>query len=381
MDKENNKVNNYCCYDKFSVKDSSLNFIFASVLPFVMSLILIVVFMILAGLSGHSYRDFIKTEFVQVVNLIFTPITFFLIYFFFCKKNKIQVFKASSISFKLDWRKILIVVGISVTSVFLVSPFVSLFDYGLSQLGYNPSDSLPYVMNNGLRYVVGLIAMAVLPAICEELMFRGLILKGLEDKFGQHGAVFISATMFMLLHGSLQQTIYQFLIGVLLGYVMVYGKNVLYPMIMHFVNNAIVVTMSFIYTLKGIDVNVDPVYSTAWDYIAPILFLLLALAILFGLIYLMRLLNKIDVLKKVEKESIALANASENVETTTDVVENNQPTLNEENNEKQESIAQDENINSKGKLTKEEKIYFWTSIGLSVFLWITNTVMQFFNLF
>ena len=65
----------------FSVKDSSINFMLALIVPFVASLALIILFMFLASATGNNYNDFIKTEFVEVVNLMFTPIVFFFIYF------------------------------------------------------------------------------------------------------------------------------------------------------------------------------------------------------------------------------------------------------------------------------------------------------------
>lgn len=400
----------------FSVKDSSINFMLALIVPFVASLALIILFMFLASATGNNYNDFIKTEFVEVVNLMFTPIVFFFIYFIYTKKFRFNVFEASQISFKVNPLKIVAVIIIGVASVFLISPFISLVDYGFSLIGYNPANSLPYVMNNGWRFVLGVIAMAVLPAICEELLFRGLIFRGLQSKFSSHFAVLISALMFTLLHGSLQQTVYQFMLGLMLGYVMLYGKNIIYPMLLHFVNNLIVVITSFVYTLNNIDVDAEPIYNTAWDYVYPILMLILAAVIVVGDIYLVRYLDKQEQIKKnslkvqnnndqnisdnqnaneqnindedknaskpqtnnkksknkaiiVNENSIIESNKTENLNKT-----DNLKNSNEQTNEK--FLNEDVNL----ELTKEEKIFVWCSIGLGLFLWITNTIMQFFGL-
>lgn len=370
MDKKNKMIYERSC---FNVKDSSVNFIFALIIPFLASIVLFIAFMLIAALCGMSYKEFASTEFVKVVNLIFTPITFFLIYYIYCRKKKIQVFKASDIDFKVDWKMLLVVAVMSVVAIFFISPFVTLFNYGLSQIGYHPSNDLPYVMNNWWRFIIGLLSMAVLPAFCEELLFRGLIYKGLEDKLGPHKAIVISATMFMLLHGSLQQTVYQFILGILLGYAMYYGKSIIYPMVLHCVNNLTVVITSFVYTLKGLDTNVDPVYQNAWEYIYPILLLLFAGVLLVGLIHL---------LKRFNSKNLAKQTAVATDENATIVKDNsNIDNKNEIKNEKEESIDSSANIiDSSKKLSKEELLYLWSSIGLSILLWLSNTIMQFFGL-
>lgn len=377
----------------FSVKDSCINFILALIVPFVASLALIILFMFLAVATGNSYKEFIATEFVKVVNLIFTPIVFFFIYFIYVKKFHYNVFKASDISFKLNWVKVLIVITISVIAVFMISPFISLVNYGFSQINYNPSNELPYVMDNGWRLVVGIIAMAVLPAICEELLFRGLIFKGLEKKFNPHIAILLSALMFTLLHGSLQQTVYQFILGMILGYAMYFGKSIVYPIIVHFINNLVVVISSFIYTIKNIDVNVSPVYETAWDYIYPILLLIFALGIIAGLIFLLKYFNDIEKLKNKKDLNNETEKAEDNLNVESDKLNNknlknkainkteNNIIINENEINKQQENSNENSLQiAKEEITKEEKIYVWCSFGLALFLWISNTLMQFFGL-
>ena len=355
----------------FDIKDSGINYVLALVVPFIASIALIAVLMFLAMATGNNFREFVATEFVEVVNLFFTPTVFFFIYFIYCKKTNVQVFKASDISFKLNLLKVLAVVLIATTSVFLISPMITLVDYAFSLLGYNPTNDLPYVMDNALRLIIGILSMAVLPAICEELLFRGLIFKGLQQKFGPHASILISAAMFTLLHGSLQQTVYQFILGMLLGYAMHYGKSIVYPMLLHFVNNLIVVISSFVYTIKGYDINADPVYITAWDYIGPFVWFILAAGIIVGSIFVLRYVDsKTKPAQTTEPEVVA---------------EEEKPTKNTEKSVKNEEIIEPEvsiikeETNPK-KLTMEDKWYVWGSIAFAAFLWVTNTVMQFFGL-
>lgn len=367
----------------FNIKDSGINYVLSLIVPFVASLALIVVLMFLAMASGNNFREFVQTEFVEVVNLLFTPTVFFFIYFIYCKKTHVQVFKASEINFKLNWIKVLAVVLIGVTSVFLISPMISLIDYGFSCLGYNPANDLPYVMDNAWRLIIGIVSMAILPAICEELLFRGLIFKGLQEKFNPHVAIVLSAAMFTLLHGSLQQTVYQFILGMLLGYAMHYGKSIVYPMLLHFVNNLVVVINSFIYTIKGLDVNADPVYTTAWDYIGPFVWFVLAAAIIVGTIFVLRYIDGKTKATNTEQgltSDVPAETAAEVFEPEKPAKKGKKEVKNEEIIEPEVSIIEEE-VNTETKtLTHQDKMYVWGSMALAAFLWLTNTIMQFFGI-
>ena len=359
----------------FDLKDSGINFVLSLVIPFLASLALIVLFMFLAAFSGYNYNDFLETEFVKIVNMLFTPTVFFLIYFIYCRKTKVAVFKASEINFKVEWLKVLTIIVMSVASVFLISPMISLLNYGFSLINYNPSNELPYIMDNAWRLIAGIITMAILPAICEELLFRGLIFKGLQEKFNPHIAILISAAMFTLLHGSLQQTVYQFILGMMLGYAIHYGKSIIYPILLHFVNNIVVVISSFCYTMQGIDVNVAPVYNSAWDYILPVLCFVLAAVIIVGLIFVLKYLDSRNKKEIESNEVVEIQLPEDNSKKEPEKQKNVETTESEDN-----IIVEEPQVENSNKLTKADKVFVFGSMGLGLFLWLTNTIMQFFGL-
>ncbi|MGC6444087.1 MAG: ABC transporter permease subunit/CPBP intramembrane protease [Rubripirellula sp.] len=83
-----------------------------------------------------------------------------------------------------------------------------------------------------------IVLIAVTPAICEELAFRGLVFSGLERN-GQHwGAIIITALLFGASHGVLQQSICATVMGLVLGWVAFRTGSVLPGMLFHFANNA-----------------------------------------------------------------------------------------------------------------------------------------------
>ncbi|MFK8112352.1 MAG: ABC transporter permease subunit/CPBP intramembrane protease [Rubripirellula sp.] len=85
--------------------------------------------------------------------------------------------------------------------------------------------------------------MAVVPAICEELAFRGFIFGGLVREKGRMRAVLVTALLFGISHGVLQQSIAATIMGVLLGWVALRTGSVLPGILIHFTNNALSVSM------------------------------------------------------------------------------------------------------------------------------------------
>jgi sodium transport system permease protein len=87
----------------------------------------------------------------------------------------------------------------------------------------------------------GLVVLLVslLPAICEELAFRGFILSGLRHLGSRSRAIALSAIFFGLAHGVLQQVIITALFGLVLGYVAVQTRSLIPCIVFHAVHNGI----------------------------------------------------------------------------------------------------------------------------------------------
>lgn len=117
------------------------------------------------------------------------------------------------------------------------------------------------------------LLMAALPAICEELAFRGFIFGGLVRNNSPVRAVIVTAFMFGISHGVLQQSISASIMGVLLGWVALRTGSVLPGILIHFGNNALSVSLGRIAELKlpvvGEFLRVDavsgaPEYHIVW---------------------------------------------------------------------------------------------------------------------
>ena len=86
-----------------------------------------------------------------------------------------------------------------------------------------------------------LLLIAVTPAVCEELAFRGFIQTSLEQQLKPSTAILVTSFFFAVTHGILQQSLSAFFVGLLIG-VIAWRTRSLYPcMLYHFTHNAIVV--------------------------------------------------------------------------------------------------------------------------------------------
>lgn len=118
-----------------------------------------------------------------------------------------------------------------------------LFLYFLSKFGYNPPQiTLPPVSIG--NYLLGLLCICLLPAIFEEFLFRGVILIAF-DEISTVSAVILNGVLFSLFHMSPAQTVYQFLVGATYALIARKSGSVIPTTVMHFLNNAIVLTLTY----------------------------------------------------------------------------------------------------------------------------------------
>lgn len=93
-----------------------------------------------------------------------------------------------------------------------------------------------------LQKILSAAIISILPAICEELIFRGLVLRSLLVK-GEMFAVLVSSAAFSLFHGNPDQTLYQFALGFVMAYAVIRSGSIISAMIIHFASNLAVVLL------------------------------------------------------------------------------------------------------------------------------------------
>ena len=91
-------------------------------------------------------------------------------------------------------------------------------------------------LNGGKETLLGILGIAVVPALIEETVIRGIIMQPLR-KYGDKYAIIASALLFAVMHGNMVQIPYTVIGGLLLGYLAVVTGSLWPSVILHFVNN------------------------------------------------------------------------------------------------------------------------------------------------
>ena len=134
----------------------------------------------------------------------------------------------------------------------------------------NLTDQFMHVTTFG-GLIINLLLMAVLPAISEELTFRGVLMnlfkvkgKRLEMKGESvpHLAIWCSAILFSAIHLQFYGFVPRMLMGALFGYMLVWTGSLWTPILMHFTNNAMAVILYFVSLRAGWDIEMMDAIGT-----------------------------------------------------------------------------------------------------------------------
>lgn len=163
-----------------------------------------------------------------------------------------------------NFKEVLRLNKLTIKEVFLI-PAITLLAYPvgaflnllmmiiISTFGEIVEPPLPTPSSGGI-YLIGLFVIAITPGICEEVMFRGFIMKTYDSK-GYKKAIFISGILFGLMHFNLQNLLGPIFLGVLFGF-MVYRTNSLFAGIIgHITNNGFAWTLTYFVTKSGVDIE------------------------------------------------------------------------------------------------------------------------------
>lgn len=110
---------------------------------------------------------------------------------------------------------------------------------------YNNSQLITEFMVSAPQFtdlLINLFCIAIVPAVSEELFFRGMLQRYAAATIGRvEVAIILTSIIFSLLHGDLYNFLPRFCMGVIFGYLYWYTNNLWAPIIAHFVHNSLVV--------------------------------------------------------------------------------------------------------------------------------------------
>lgn len=106
--------------------------------------------------------------------------------------------------------------------------------------------------NQPKNIIANIFIMAIIPAIGEELIFRGCFQKVIGQWWkNPHLAILVTAILFSAIHMQFFGFIPRFILGMVLGYLFYWSKNIWVSILAHFINNAMTVGLYYYYVNIG----------------------------------------------------------------------------------------------------------------------------------
>lgn len=144
-----------------------------------------------------------------------------------------------------------------------------------------------------------LFMIALLPAVGEEFLFRGVVQRIFTRWTNSHQwGIWIAAVLFSALHMQFYGFIPRLLLGVLFGYLLVWSGSMWLPVAAHFFNNAFAVTAMFLIDKNVLNPSLEDIGATPDSKYA----VLFSLALMFILIFAIRKDNRGKELKIKEQQ-------------------------------------------------------------------------------
>ena len=137
--------------------------------------------------------------------------------------------------------------------------------------------------NSGARFAVGVVVIALVPAVAEELVFRGVIQKNLVRWFSPHVGVWLGAALFSAIHFQFFGFVPRFVLGLVLGYLYLWSGNILVSMAAHFTQNAVQLLILYLTQRGQFGWGFDPDSTDA----LPLALVLPSVLLTAGLLYLL----------------------------------------------------------------------------------------------
>lgn len=212
----------------------------------------------LAALLLSAVPGMSQETLILVVSLIYyVPFMLLPVALFVWKSGNRNQLRPEPVRFGVMIRIIVIAIA-----AVMISQDASVFWYAFWQkLGLNVFVDSYVRPANSLELTLSVITAAVVAPVCEELLFRGVILPAWESR-GAKRAVMVTAVLFAILHGSVLGLPGQLLGGFLLGLLVLWTDSIYAGLIFHSVYNAAGVIMNYISSGIPIDAAEEALMET-----------------------------------------------------------------------------------------------------------------------
>ena len=259
------------------------SFFFKDAQPFVKLLMLICIFMVLTSFSAFMMMFFkMDSMLAQALSQI--------IMFGGSALLWGMMFEGSAFKFmQTKQNNTFYYIVLSILLVFIATPFIDglgIWNDGFqlknAEVFRQMEESASEIMKGflidttPLGLTINIIVIALLPAVLEEIFFRGAMQRTMISlvKYRFLG-ILLTSIIFSLLHFQLFSCIPRVFLGLFLGYLYVISQNIIVPIIFHFINNLTVVVGSYLFYSNLIEFDINKLGSVY----NPLLFIISILLI------------------------------------------------------------------------------------------------------
>ena len=198
------------------------------------------IFMCILGMAGIVVEEGKEPDWYLYCSYLMMPVVFLAVTIWVINWSKTSW--RESVKGQACKAKYFLIAIVLQIGLFSLSELNGLFLQFLARFGYeNKPIQLPSMDGGG--FVGVLLTVALLPAVFEEIIFRGLLIKGMGS-FKTVGAVLVCGGLFALYHQNPAQTLYQFCCGAAFALVVIRSGSILPTIVSHFINNALVLTLT-----------------------------------------------------------------------------------------------------------------------------------------
>ena len=229
------KVNKYYNPNTFNAVDSMLAYICILLAFFVVGKVLqpCVDYIV----DNRIIKDYFLLE---IILAFISQGTIFAVAFVIFKIKKVGYFSGGGYTYKVNAVDLLMSIMLILSIGLCFSPLHMSFLDDMTgifgDLGLAIPESAIKDSNIIFIFIYIFILVPLLPAIFEELLFRGIVMRGMAEK-GVAFSIIGSALLFATMHGSVGMLIVQFFVGLVIAMVVTLTKNHIYGVVMHFVYN------------------------------------------------------------------------------------------------------------------------------------------------
>ena len=181
---------------------------------------------------------------------------------------------------------VLLIVAMALLGVFLVNDITLIWSIPFQKLGFDVTAGGLEVPLDRMGLLLCVVYVAVLPGICEEFLFRGMLLSAFEGE-GTRRAMVLTSLLFMLMHGSLIGAPTEFILGLIIASLVIYTDSIYAGLIYHTVHNAATVLLQFVQQRLPAAEEIPADYLTAIGGLPGLLVLLVEVTLTAAMLRLM----------------------------------------------------------------------------------------------